>query len=67
MVLAVLSNLLIVKGERINYRALDVRQICSVYEGIMDFAVARITGPCLGLRSKAQGGKKPFTTAIDLA
>jgi len=67
VVLAVLSNLLIVKGERINYRALDVRQIGSVYEGIMDFAVARITGSCIGLRSKAQGGKKPFTTAIDLA
>jgi hypothetical protein len=66
VVLAVLSNLLIVKGERINYRALDVRQIGSVYEGIMDFAVARIAGPCIGLRSKAQGGKKPFTTAIDL-
>ena len=67
VVLAVLSNLLLVKGERINYRALDVRQIGSVYEGIMDFAVARIAGPCIGLRSKAQGGKKPFTTAIDLA
>jgi hypothetical protein len=67
VVLAVLSNLLIVKGERINYRALDVRQIGSVYEGIMDFAVARIAGPCIGLRSKAQGGKKPYTTAIDLA
>ena len=67
VVLAVLSNLLIVKGERINYRALDVRQIGSVYEGVMEFAVARIAGPCLGLRSKAQGGKKPFTTAIDLA
>jgi hypothetical protein len=67
VVLAVLSNLLIVKGERINYRALDVRQIGSVYEGIMDFAVARIAGPCIGLRSRAQGGKKPFTTAIDLA
>ena len=62
-----LSNLLIVKGERINYRALDVRQIGSVYEGVMEFAVARIAGPCIGLRSKAQGGKKPFTTAIDLA
>ena len=67
VVLAVLSNLLIVKGERINYRALDVRQIGSVYEGVMEFAVARIAGPCIGLRSKAQGGKKPFTTAIDLA
>ena len=67
VVLAVLSNLLIVKGEWINYRALDVRQIGSVYEGVMEFAVARIAGPCIGLRSKAQGGKKPFTTAIDLA
>ena len=66
VVLAVLSNLLIVKGERINYRALDVRQIGSVYEGVMEFAVARIAGPCLGIRSRAQGGKKPFTTAIDL-
>ena len=67
VVLALLRNLLIVKGERINYRALDVRQIGSVYEGVMEFAVARIAGPCIGLRSKAQGGKKPFTTAIDLA
>ncbi len=67
VVLAVLRNLLIVKGERINYRALDVRQIGSVYEGLMEFAVARIPGPCIGIRSKAQGGKKPFTTAIDLS
>lgn len=67
VVLAVLRNLLIVKGERINYRALDVRQIGSVYEGVMEFAVARIPGPCIGIRSKAQGGKKPFTTAIDLS
>jgi len=67
VVLAVLRNLLIVKGERINYRALDVRQIGSVYEGVMEFAVARIPGACIGIRSKAQGGKKPFTTAIDLS
>jgi hypothetical protein len=67
VVLAVLSNLLIVKGERINYRALDVRQIGSVYEGVMEFAVARIAGPCIGIKSSRQGGKKPFTTAIDLA
>jgi hypothetical protein len=67
VVLAVLRNLLIVKGERINYRALDVRQIGSVYEGIMEYAVVRIAGPCLGLKSKPQGGRKAFTTAIDLA
>ncbi len=66
VVLAVLRNLLVVKGERINYRALDVRQIGSVYEGIMEYAVVRITGPCLGLKSKPQSGRKAFTTAIDL-
>jgi hypothetical protein len=46
VVLAVLRNLLIVNGERINYRALDVEQIGSVYEGIMGYAVRRIPGRC---------------------
>ena len=63
----VLTKLLLLDGRILSYRALDVEQIGSVYEGIMEFAVARIPGPCIGIRSKAQGGKKPFTTAIDLA
>ena len=66
VVLAVLSNLLVVKGERISYRALDVEQIGSVYEGIMGFAVRRIPGRCIGLKSKPQGAKKQLTTAVDL-
>jgi len=66
VVLAVLRNLLIVNGERISYRALDVEQIGSVYEGIMGYAVRRITGRCIGLKSKRQGAKKQLTTAVDL-
>jgi hypothetical protein len=66
VVLSVLSNLLVVKGERISYRALDVEQIGSVYEGIMGYAVRRIPGSCIGLKSKPQGTKKQLTTAVDL-
>ncbi len=66
VVLEVLRNLLIVQGERISYRALDVEQIGSVYEGIMGYAVQRIPGRCIGLKSKPQGAKKQITTAIDL-
>ncbi len=62
----VLSNLLVVKGERISYRALDVEQIGSVYEGIMGYVVRRIPGRCIGLKSKPQGAKKQLTTAVDL-
>jgi hypothetical protein len=66
VVLAVLRNLLIVNSERISYRALDVEQIGSVYEGIMGYAVRRIPGRCIGLKSKPQGAKKQLTTAVDL-
>ena len=66
VVLAVLRNLLIMNGERISYRALDVEQIGSVYEGIMGYAVRRIPGRCIGLKSKPQGAKKQLTTAVDL-
>jgi hypothetical protein len=66
VVLSVLSNLLVVKGERISYRALDVEQIGSVYEGIMGFEVRRIPGCCIGLKSEPQGAKKQLTTAVDL-
>ena len=66
VVLSVLRNLLIVHGERISYRALDVEQIGSVYEGIMGYEVQRIPGRCIGLKSKSQGTKKQITTVVDL-
>ena len=66
VVLNVLKNLLVVDGERISYRALDVEQIGSVYEGIMGYGVRRMPGRCIGLRSKPQGTRKQITTVIDL-
>ena len=63
VVLAVLRNLLVLDGERISYRALDVEQIGSVYETMMGFRPERTTGPSLAIRSsKPHGG----STVLDL-
>jgi hypothetical protein len=65
-VYSVLGNLLVVNGERISYRALDVEQIGSVYEGIMGYEVKRIDGASIGIKSVGQGSKKQLTTTVDL-
>ena len=62
----VLRNLLVVNGEHISYRALDVEEIGSVYEGIMGHAVHPMAGRCIGLKSKPQGVKKQIITVINL-
>jgi len=49
-VLKVLRNLLILDGERLSYRALDVEQIGSVYEALMGFELSRAKGPSLALK-----------------
>ncbi|MCB9643725.1 MAG: N-6 DNA methylase [Myxococcales bacterium] len=54
----VLSNLLIMAGERISYRALDVEQIGSVYEAMMGFTVEAATGASIAV--------KPHHVVIDL-
>ncbi len=47
----VLENLLILDGERISYRALDVEQIGSVYEAMMGFELRLASsGPSVALR-----------------
>ncbi len=46
----VLTNLLLLDGEQLSYRALDVEQIGSVYEAMMGYAVLVATGPSVGLR-----------------
>jgi len=46
----VLENLLVLGGERISYRALDVEQIGSVYEAMMGFELLQATGPSVALR-----------------
>jgi len=46
----VLSNLLLLDGERISYRTLDVEQIGSVYEAMMGYELQVASGQSVGLR-----------------
>jgi hypothetical protein len=63
----VLEKLLMLNGEKLSYRTLDVEQIGSVYEGIMGFTVERCSQPAIGVMSKAGGAKKAITVVIDVA
>jgi hypothetical protein len=49
VVFRVLDNLLVLKGERLQYRGLDVEQIGSVYEGLMGFELEVAQGKSLCL------------------
>ena len=62
----VLSNLLILDGERLSYRNLDVEQIGSVYEAVMGFSLKVAEGPSLAITSpeKAKGGA-PVTVNLE--
>ena len=55
-VLAVLKKLLVLDGERISYRALDVEQIGSVYETMMGFRLEKAAGPSLAVKSPKKHG-----------
>lgn len=55
VVLRVLTNLLVLDGERISYRALDVEQIGSVYEAIMGFTLRAASGPVVALPLRKKG------------
>lgn len=55
-VLGMLRRLLILDGERISYRALDVEQIGSVYETMMGFRLEHATGPSLAVKSPKKFG-----------
>jgi hypothetical protein len=57
----VLDNLLLLEGDRLSYRALDVEQIGSVYEAMMGFAIEVATEPSIGLH----GRRKPGAPAAD--
>lgn len=63
-ILGVLDKLLVLGGERLSYRTLDVEQIGSVYETVMGFTVETMSGPALALR----GGKNDKVPVfVDLA
>jgi hypothetical protein len=49
----ILSGLLLLDGERLSYRALDVEQVGSVYESMMGFDVRTLPGRALAVRPKS--------------
>src|SRR5207245_133572 len=56
VIFRVLNNLLILDGERLSYRSLDVEQIGSVYEAIMGFNLEVARGPSIAIKpAKAHG------------
>ena len=58
-----LDKLLVLDGERISYRALDVEQIGSVYETMMGFRIETATGRSVAIKAqKTQGAP----TTVDL-
>jgi hypothetical protein len=61
----VLTKLLLLDGQILSYRALDVEQIGSVYEGIMGFIVEKATGPSVGITHKPPRQKITITVVVD--
>jgi len=59
-VFEVLDRLLMLDGERISYRGLDVEQIGSIYESMMGFSLHIAAGPTVAIKSpKAHGAPTP--------
>jgi hypothetical protein len=63
----VLTKLLLLDGQILSYRALDVEQIGSVYEGIMGFMVEKATGPSVGITYRPTRQKITITVVVDAA
>ncbi len=60
----VLDKLLILRGEKLSYRTLDVEQIGSVYEAVMGFQFQVVQGLSIAIRPKKSNGAPPV---IDLS
>ncbi len=61
----VLTKLLLLDGQILSYRALDVEQIGSVYEGIMGFMVEKATGPSVGITHRPPRQKITITVVVE--
>lgn len=59
-----LEKLLVLDGERISYRALDVEQIGSVYETMMGFRLETATGRSVAIKAQKKHGA-PTTVDLD--
>ncbi len=68
VIFRVLSNLLILDGERLSYRTLDVEQIGGVYEKMMGFNLRVTEGPSIAIKpAKSQGAPAAINLASLLA
>jgi len=65
VVFRVLSNLLVLDGERLSYRTLDVEQIGSVYETIMGFNLEVAQGRSIAIKPAKSHGA-PAALNLDL-
>lgn len=65
-VLRVLEQLLVLDGERLSYRALDVEQIGSVYEAMMGFEVRPAIGTSIAVVPKTKAKGSPSHPVCDL-
>jgi hypothetical protein len=64
--LRVLEHLLVLNGERLSYRALDVEQIGSVYEAMMGFEVRAAAGISIAVLPKTKAKGSPSHPVCDL-
>lgn len=48
--LAILHRLIVLDGQRLSYKALDVEQIGSVYERLMGYRIERLLGPAVCIK-----------------
>lgn len=63
----ILQNLLILNGERLSYRTLDVEEIGSVYQTIMGFRLELTKGPSIAIIGKRKHKNEvPAPMVIDL-
>ena len=62
----VLERLLVLDGERISYRTLDVEEIGSVYQAIMGFRIEQRAGRALALKSRGRHGAGTIVDLDDL-
>lgn len=63
VVFRVLQRLLVLDGERLSYRNLDVEQIGSVYEAMMGFELRVAEGPSIAIKPKKRHGA-PVTISL---
>lgn len=66
-ILGVLDKLLVLDGERLSYRTLDVEQIGSVYETVMGFTVETMRGAALAPRGGKNDKVPVFVDLTELA